>query len=142
MKEQLISPFKIHIPDERLAAIMAKVKAYDWTQLPDTGGWRPGVGIEDLKRLVDYWQTRFDWRTVERRLNELPQFTTDLEGERIHFIHRKPHPWYVIVFSNMQLRCKHRTTLIPLLNIYQCPARPYKGRFGIDKHVEVQNLRR
>ncbi|RAK00136.1 hypothetical protein LX87_01834 [Larkinella arboricola] len=54
MKEQLISPFKIQIPDERLAAIMAKVKAYDWTQLPDTGGWQSGVGIDDQKRLMDY----------------------------------------------------------------------------------------
>ncbi|MGO1242694.1 MAG: epoxide hydrolase family protein [Sphingobacterium sp.] len=88
MKKQ-ISPFKINIPDERLAIIMAKVIAYDWSQLPDAGGWTSGVGITDLRRLVDYWQTSFDWRKVERRLNELPHFTTAIQGQHIHFIHLK-----------------------------------------------------
>jgi pimeloyl-ACP methyl ester carboxylesterase len=83
----MISPYRIDIPDQRLAAIMAKVEAYDWSQLPDAGGWKSGVGIDDLKRLVDYWRNSYDWRTVERRLNRLPQFTTDIEGERIHFVH-------------------------------------------------------
>jgi microsomal epoxide hydrolase len=83
----MVSPYTIHIPDERLAAIMAKVKAYDWSQLPDAGGWNSGVGIDDLKRLVAFWRDAYDWRKVERRLNGLPHFTTDIEGERIHFLH-------------------------------------------------------
>jgi pimeloyl-ACP methyl ester carboxylesterase len=83
----MISPFTIAIPDERLAVIKAKVAAYDWSQLPDAGGWRSGVGIDDLKRLVAYWHDAYDWRAVERRLNRLAHFTTDIEGERIHFLH-------------------------------------------------------
>ena len=79
--------YTIDIPDERLATIRAKVKAYDWSQLPDAGGWRSGVGIDDLKRLVTYWRDVYDWRKVEHRLNELPNFTTDVEGERLHFVH-------------------------------------------------------
>jgi pimeloyl-ACP methyl ester carboxylesterase len=85
----MVAPFVIHVPDERLAVVMAKVEAYDWDQLPDTGGWKSGVGIADLKRLVGYWRDRYDWRAVERRLNGLPNFTTDIEGERIHFIHMR-----------------------------------------------------
>ncbi|MGA0531035.1 epoxide hydrolase family protein [Hansschlegelia sp. KR7-227] len=85
----MVSPFVVHVPDERLAAIMAKVDAYDWSQLPDAGGWNSGVGIADLKRLVAYWRDSYDWRAVERRLNDLPNFTTDIEGERIHFVHVK-----------------------------------------------------
>ncbi|SHG11577.1 Pimeloyl-ACP methyl ester carboxylesterase [Kaistia soli DSM 19436] len=85
----MVSPFVIHLADERLAVVMAKVEAYDWSQLPDTGGWKAGVGITDLRRLVAYWRDRYDWRAVERRLNELPHFTTDIEGERIHFVHVK-----------------------------------------------------
>lgn len=54
--------FTIAISNERLAAIRAKVEAYDWEALPDAGGWRSGVGLADLKRLVDYWLTRYDWR--------------------------------------------------------------------------------
>src|SRR6266404_222059 len=86
-EKEMISPYTIDISDERLAAIRAKVEAYEWSQLPDAGGWRSGVGIDDLKRLVAYWRDTYDWRKVERRLNQLPHFTTDVEGERIHFVH-------------------------------------------------------
>jgi hypothetical protein len=48
----MISPYTINIPDERLATIKAKVEAYDWSQLPDAGGWSAGVGVDDLKRLA------------------------------------------------------------------------------------------
>jgi len=85
----MVSPYTIHIADERLATIRTKVEAYDWSQLPDAGGWRSGVGIDDLKRLVAYWRDRYDWLGVERRLNLLPNFITDIEGECIHFIHMK-----------------------------------------------------
>ena len=83
----MINPYTIDIPDERLTAIRIRMEAYDWSQLPDTGGWRSGVGVDDLRRLVDYWRDRYDWRKVERRLNELPHFTADIEGERLHFVH-------------------------------------------------------
>ena len=85
----MVSPYTINISEERLATIAARVKAYDWSQLPDAGGWRSGVGLDDLKRLVTYWQDSYDWRGVERRLNQLPNFITDIEGERIHFVHIK-----------------------------------------------------
>jgi hypothetical protein len=83
----MINPYTIDIPDERLTAIRIRMEADDWSQLPDTGGWRSGVGVDDLRRLVDYWRDRYDWREVERRLNKLPHFTVDIEGERLHFVH-------------------------------------------------------
>ena len=69
----MAKPFTIAVPDERLALINAKVASFDWGALPDAGGWQSGVGLADLKRLVDYWRTRFDWRAQERRLNALPR---------------------------------------------------------------------
>jgi pimeloyl-ACP methyl ester carboxylesterase len=84
-----IHPYTINIPDERLTAISNKVASYDWNQLPDAGGWQSGVGINDLRRLVNYWQHRYDWRKAERRLNQLPHFIANVEGERIHFIHMR-----------------------------------------------------
>ena len=81
--------FTIAVPDDRLAAIRAKVEAFDWEMVPDAGGWRSGVGLADLKRLVDHWLHRYDWRAQERRLNNLPQFTADVLGERLHFIHAR-----------------------------------------------------
>jgi len=85
----MVSRYTINIADERLDAIRAKVDAYDWSELPDAGGWSAGVGVEDLKRLVAYWRNSYDWRAVEERLNQLPNFTTDVEGERLHFLHVK-----------------------------------------------------
>ena len=81
------TPYTIHIPDERLAVISAKIAAYDWSQLPDAGGWSAGVGVNDLRRLVSYWQNSYDWRQVEQRLNQLPNYTTEIEGETLHFLH-------------------------------------------------------
>ncbi|TPI28260.1 epoxide hydrolase [Mesorhizobium sp. B3-2-1] len=85
----MVAPYTINIPEERLAAIATKIAGYDWNQLPDAGGWSAGVGIEDLRRLVVYWQNDFDWRDVERRLNRLPNFTTEIQGERIHYLHKR-----------------------------------------------------
>jgi pimeloyl-ACP methyl ester carboxylesterase len=83
----VIAPYSIAVPDERLSAIHARVAAFDWDAVADAGGWRSGVGLADLRRLTDYWLTRYDWRAQERRLNEWPQFTADIEGQRLHFIH-------------------------------------------------------
>lgn len=85
----MVAPYRIHIPDERLAVIAGKVTAFDWGQMPDAGGWTAGVGLADLRRLVDYWRTAFDWRAVEARLNQLPHFTTVIDGQTLHFIHVK-----------------------------------------------------
>jgi pimeloyl-ACP methyl ester carboxylesterase len=84
-----VTPYVINIPDQRLRAISDKIQSYDWSQLQDLGGWRAGVGIEDLKRLVKYWQNNYNWRDVERRLNEFPNFKTEIQGECIHFVHKR-----------------------------------------------------
>jgi len=85
----MVARYTINISDERLADIATKTAGYDWCQLPAVGGWSAGVGIDDLKRLVSYWQNQFNWRAGERRLNELPNFTTEIEGETIHFVHKR-----------------------------------------------------
>lgn len=51
-----------------------------------------GVQLATLQALARYWSDEYDWRRVERRLNALPQFTTEIDGVEIHFIHvRSPH---------------------------------------------------
>ncbi|RZL85802.1 MAG: alpha/beta fold hydrolase [Sphingomonas sp.] len=85
----MAEPFFIAVPDDRLAAIRVKVEAFDWSIMPDAGGWQSGVGLADLRRLVEYWLTRYDWRAQERRLNTLPQFTANVQGQRLHFIHAR-----------------------------------------------------
>ena len=48
-----------------------------------------GVQLEALQGLARYWTTEYDWRKAEARLNSLPQFTTEIDGADIHFIHAK-----------------------------------------------------
>lgn len=81
--------FQISVPETRLVEIRDRVRTYDWSRLPDVGGWQAGVGKADLRRLADYWAERFDWRAIESRLNALPHYLTDVQGERIHFIHAR-----------------------------------------------------
>ena len=85
----MAQPFTIAVSDDRLATIRAKVEAFDFADLPDAGGWQSGVGLADLRRLVDHWLERYDWRSEERCLNALPHFTTDIDGQRLHFIHAR-----------------------------------------------------
>ena len=51
--------------------------------------WDYGTNLTYLKELVTYWRDRFDWRAAERRLNQFDQFTTNIDGLDIHFIHQR-----------------------------------------------------
>ncbi|MGI4857785.1 MAG: epoxide hydrolase family protein [Janthinobacterium lividum] len=82
-------PFVIDVAQARLDEIRAQVAAFDWDSLPDAGAWEAGVGLADLRRLTGYWLTRFDWRAQESALNRLPQFTIDLNGQMLHYVHAR-----------------------------------------------------
>lgn len=82
-------PFTIALSDERLEMIRYRVDAFDWDELPDTVGWRSGVGRADLRRLVNHWLHRYDWRIYEARLNRLPQFTATVSNQHLHFVHAR-----------------------------------------------------
>jgi pimeloyl-ACP methyl ester carboxylesterase len=82
-------PFNIVVSDERLASIRARLEAFDWSAVPYADGWEIGVGVADLRRLIDYWLHRYDWRAHEARLNRLPHFMADVQGQRLHFIHAR-----------------------------------------------------
>jgi pimeloyl-ACP methyl ester carboxylesterase len=84
-----IRPFTIAIPDPVLADLKVRLKN---PRIPDAlqgDGWTYGTDIVYLKQLVGYWRDRFDWRAQERALNRLEQFTTEVDGLTIHFIHRR-----------------------------------------------------
>src|SRR6185437_1648235 len=55
-------------------------------ELPGAG-WTRGVPLGYLKELAGYWRTGYDWRAAEARLNSYPQFLTEIDGQRIHFLH-------------------------------------------------------
>ena len=59
----------------------------------DGAPWDYGTELGYLQELCTYWRDRFDWRAQENLLNQFPQFTTEVSGLRLRFIHaRSPHP--------------------------------------------------
>lgn len=88
-----IRPFRIDIPQADLDDLRDRLARTRLPgQLPGTGAER-GVPEERLRELVDYWAGGYDWRVHEARLNEHPQFVTEIDGQRIHFLHvRSPEP--------------------------------------------------
>lgn len=82
-----MSPFTIAIPDSELADLRARLKATRFTASVDGVGWDDGTDAEVLRQLVTHWAERFDWRTSEQRLNAIPQFIEEIDGERVHFVH-------------------------------------------------------
>jgi pimeloyl-ACP methyl ester carboxylesterase len=87
MSSDAITPFRIAIPDAYLADLKQRLAATRWPDsLPDPE-WRDGVDRGDLQQLCARWEQQFDWRAHEASLNEIPQFTTTIDGQRIHFCH-------------------------------------------------------
>lgn len=86
-------PFRIDIPQAALDDLDRRIADARWpAELPGVR-WDRGVPLEYLKELADHWRTKFDWRAVEDRLNQVPQYVTEIDGVDVHFLHvRSPEP--------------------------------------------------
>jgi pimeloyl-ACP methyl ester carboxylesterase len=82
-------PFHIEIPKEKLADLRRRVAETRWPSSELVEDRSQGVQLETLQALAHYWSTDYDWRNAEAKLNALPQFTTEIDGVDIHFIHVK-----------------------------------------------------
>ncbi|MFI6871111.1 epoxide hydrolase family protein [Nocardia sp. NPDC050406] len=83
----LIQPFHIEIPQAELDDLRERLARARWTPALPGANWSRGVPVDYLRELVEYWKDEFDWRQAEAELNKWPQFTTEIEGQRIHFKH-------------------------------------------------------
>jgi pimeloyl-ACP methyl ester carboxylesterase len=84
-----ISPFHVDIPDEQLDELRGRIAATRWPSKELVQDDSQGVRLALLQELARYWETEYDWRKVEEKLNALPQFKTEIDGLDIHFIHVK-----------------------------------------------------
>jgi epoxide hydrolase len=84
-----MQPFRIEIPQADVEYLHDRLANARWPgELPGVE-WARGVPLGYLKDLAGYWRTRYDWRAKEAQLNQHPQFTTEIDGQRIHFLHVK-----------------------------------------------------
>lgn len=89
-----VEPFKIAADESDLADLRHRLAATRWATAPDGEGWSSGVDLDYLRELCSYWEKDFDWRSSEAALNRWRQFTTEIDGQRIHFLHvrsESPH---------------------------------------------------
>jgi pimeloyl-ACP methyl ester carboxylesterase len=87
-----IRPFRVDIPEEELAELRRRIAAVRWPSRELVADRSQGVQLATIQELARYWATDYDWRKAEAKLNALPQFTTNIDGVDIHFIHVKsPH---------------------------------------------------
>jgi pimeloyl-ACP methyl ester carboxylesterase len=88
-----IRPFRFHASDEALADLRRRIAATKWPSGETVADDSQGVQLATMRELASYWHDHYDWRKFETRLNTLPQFTTNIDGLDIHFIHvRSKHP--------------------------------------------------
>jgi len=82
-----IRPFHVHFPDEALADLKRRIAATRWPERETVSDQSQGVQLATIQKLADYWAKNYDWRKAEARLNDYPQFVTNIDGVDIHFIH-------------------------------------------------------
>jgi pimeloyl-ACP methyl ester carboxylesterase len=82
-----IRPFHVEIPEERIDDMRRRIETTRWPSKELVNDRSQGVQLEALQELARYWVTDYNLERVEHRLNALPQFTTEIDGIEIHFIH-------------------------------------------------------
>jgi pimeloyl-ACP methyl ester carboxylesterase len=88
-----LAPLTIGVAEEALDDLRRRLTRARWPEPATVADWSQGVPVDWLRDLCEYWAHRYDWRRLETRLNALPQFTTELDGVDVHFVHlRSPHP--------------------------------------------------
>ena len=114
MSSDALTPYTVEIPDADLDDLRSRLARVRWPDELADAGWDYGVPRAFVSELVGYWRDGYDWRSHEARLNEHPQYLTEIDGQRVHFLHiRSPEPdalplicthgWPMSVFEYLDL---------------------------------------
>ena len=85
----MIEEFKVNFTQKEISKIYKKIKDYPWDSIKNLDGWKHGTNKNYLKELCDYWITKFDWDKHQSEINRYNNYTTDIDGMKIHFIKKK-----------------------------------------------------
>ncbi len=112
-------PFTVQVPAEVLDDLRSRLACTRWPDPLPYPGWAAGADIGYLKELVAYWEGSFDWAAQERRLNSFAQFTADIGGQRVHFVHQRgqgPDPFPLVLTHGWPSSFAELLKLAPLLS--------------------------
>lgn len=113
-----ITPFRIEIPQANIDDLRNRLAQTRFPDEVEDAGWDYGTSIPFLRRLVAHWSERFDWRAAEARLNGFAQFTTEIDGETVHFVHVRgagSNPTPVLLANGWPSNFVELLPLVPLL---------------------------
>ena len=113
-----IKRFDIHVADEILDDLKYRLLHTRWPEPINDAGWERGTESSYLKSLFSYWKDRYDWRTIESELNSLSQFSCNIEGIDVHFVHERgkgPEPLPIILTHGWPDSYLRYRKIIPLL---------------------------
>lgn len=114
----MVRPFLLNTPQRILDDLAARVKNTRWTDEIANSGWTYGANLSYMKEIADYWGNTFDWRKVEKEVNSYPNFITDIDGYKVHFLHIKSKgekPLPLIITHGWPGSFLEMMKLIPLL---------------------------
>ncbi|MET7338232.1 epoxide hydrolase [Nonomuraea sp. NPDC005650] len=84
-----MKPFRIEVSQSELDYLNRRLSEVRWPHQDPDAGWSRGVPLDHLQDLAAYWADGYDWRAEEAKLNAHPQFISETDGQRIHFVHVK-----------------------------------------------------
>ncbi|KAI9894130.1 MAG: hypothetical protein M1814_003984 [Vezdaea aestivalis] len=159
-----IEHFKLSIPEQRLEELHNRLELARFPEEIDDAGWTYGSPAADIRRLVEYWKTKFDWRAQEAKLNGLPHFKTSIpvkgfDDVNVHYIHQKHpadsaipllflHGWpgsFIEVTKILPLLSSPQSSgpvfsiVAPSLPNFGFSSRVKKQGFGLPQHAECVN---
>jgi pimeloyl-ACP methyl ester carboxylesterase len=82
-----VRPFEIDFPQDALDDLRRRISATRWPERETVADDSQGVALQTMQALLRHWGTAYDWRACETRLNDLPNFVTEIDGLDIHFLH-------------------------------------------------------
>ena len=144
-------PFRLHITDSALADLGDRLAHTRWPENPPLEPWSTGTSLSYLQELVSYWESEFDWRAQEARINGFRQFTVPVKGVDLHFIHQPgrganpmplllSHGWpgSIVEFLELiPLLTEHFTVVAPSLPGYTLSFKPGQPRFGVEEIADT-----
>jgi pimeloyl-ACP methyl ester carboxylesterase len=84
-----VEPFAIHVADDELDDLRARIRRTRWPDPAPGPAWSQGTDLEYVRDLLAYWADGFDWPARERELNRYQHRIADVRGEPVHFVHHR-----------------------------------------------------
>lgn len=145
------TPFQLAVPEAALADLRERLARTRFPDEPPLAPWSTGTSLAYLKELISYWQQSFDWREHEKALNSFRQYTAQIGGIELHFIHEPgrcanpvplllSHGWPGSVFEFRRLiplLTERFTVVAPSLPGYTLSFRPGQKRFAVEEMARL-----